>query len=94
MNKFKMILLLIVLVVLADLAWESKALPPQELKLFTFTLGQIPTFLLAYLSLALGLIVGWLGHALRIRKKKKQAAAAALAQEKQAQAQQNQEASH
>ncbi len=93
MNKFKMILLLIVLVVLADFAWENKALQPQELKLFTFTLGQIPTFLLAYISLALGLIVGWLGHALRIRKKKKQAAAA-LAQEQQAQAQQSQEASN
>jgi heptaprenylglyceryl phosphate synthase len=92
-NKFKMILLLIVLVVLADFAWESKALQPQELKLFTFNLGKIPPFLLAYLSLALGLIVGWLGHALRIRKKKKQVAAAALSQEKQAQAQQNQEAS-
>ena len=88
-----MILLLIVLVVLADLAWESKALPPQELKLFTFTLGQIPTFLLAYISLFLGLLVGWVGHALRIRKKKRQAAAI-LAQEQQAQAQQSQEASH
>ena len=93
MNKFKMILLLIVLVVLADFAWENKALQPQELKLFTFTLGQIPTFLLAYIGLAVGLIVGWLGHALRIRKKKRLSAAAALAQEKQAQAQQSQEAS-
>ena len=92
MNKSKMILLLIVLVVLADFAWESKALPPQELKLFTFTLGQIPAFLLAYICLTVGLIVGWLGHALRIRKKKRQAAAALL-QEKQAQAQQSQEAS-
>jgi lysylphosphatidylglycerol synthetase-like protein (DUF2156 family) len=92
-NKFKMILLLIVLVVLADFAWENKVLQPQELKLFTFTLGQIPSFLLAYICLTLGLIVGWFGHALRIRKKKKQAAAA-LAQEKQAQAQQSQEASY
>ena len=92
MNKFKMILLLIVLVVLADFAWENKALQPQELKLFTFTLGQIPAFLLAYICLALGFLVGWLGHVLRIRKKKRQAAA--LAQEKQAQGQQGQEAAN
>ncbi len=92
MNKFKMTLLLIVLVVLADFAWENKVLQPQELKLFTFTLGQIPSFLLAYISLTLGLIIGWFGHALRIRKKRKQTAAV-LAQEQQAQAQQSQQAS-
>ncbi|MCX5892130.1 MAG: hypothetical protein NTW80_04010 [Deltaproteobacteria bacterium] len=92
MNKFKMILLLIVLVVLADFAWENKALPAPELKLFTFTLGQIPTFLLAYISLVLGLIVGWIAHVLRIRKKKRQVAAM-LSPEKQAQGEQGQEAS-
>ncbi len=84
MSKLKTILLFIVLVVLADFAWENKALPPPQLKLFTFTLGQIPTFLLLYIGLVLGWLVGWLGHALRIRKKKRQAAAALLAQEKQA----------
>ena len=92
MNKFKMILLLIVLVVLVDFALENPV-PTQELKLFKFTLGQAPTFLLAYGGLVVGLLVGWLGHALRIRKKKRQAAAILLAQEKKAQAQQNQEAS-
>ena len=92
MNKFKMILLLIVLVVLVDFALENPV-PTQELKLFKFTLGQAPTFLLAYGGLVVGLLVGWLGHALRIRKKKRQAAAI-LAQEQQAQAQQSQEASH
>ena len=92
MNKFKMILLLIVLVVLADFGWENRALPPPELKLLTFTLGQIPTFLLAYIALAIGLLVGWLSHVLRIRKKKRQAAALAL--EKQAQGQQGQEAAN
>ncbi len=91
MNKFKMILLLIVLVVLVDFALENPA-PTQELKLFKFALGQVPTFLLAYGGVVVGLLVGWLGHALRIRKKKKQAAA--LAQEQQAQAQQSQEASN
>ncbi len=91
MNKFKMILLLIVLVVLADFAWENRALPAQEFKLFTFTLGQIPTFLLAYIGLVIGWLVGWFGHMLRIRKKKRQAAQA-LAQEQQAKEQQGQEA--
>jgi hypothetical protein len=93
-NKFKMFLLLIVLVVLADFAWENKALPLLQLKLFTFTLGQIPAFLLAYIGLALGWLVGWSGHMLRVRKKRRQAAAA-LAQEQQTQqSQQGQEASH
>ena len=81
MKKFKMILLLIGLVVLADFAWENQTLSPPELKLFTFSLGQVPTFLLAYIALAVGWLVGWVGHALRIRKKKRQAAAA-LAQKK------------
>ncbi len=85
MNKFKMILLLIVLVVLGDFAWENLALPPAKLKLFTFTLGQVPTFLLAYIGLALGWVLGWFAHMLRVRKKRRQAAAAALAQEQQAQ---------
>lgn len=82
MNKFKMILLLILIVVLVDFALENP-LPRLELKLFRFNLVQMPTFLLAYISLALGLVLGWFGHLLRIRKKKK--AAAALSQEQQAQ---------
>jgi len=90
-TKLKMILLLIVLVVLVDFALENKSLPPPELKLFTFSLGQVPVFLLAYIGLAVGLVVGWFGHALRLRKKKKQAAAA-LAQEKQTQ--QGEQAGH
>ena len=87
MNKFKLILLLILLVVLVDFALENP-LPRLELKLFRFDLVQVPTFLLAYFSLALGLVLGWFGHSLRIRKKKK-----ALSQEQQAQqSQQGQEA--
>lgn len=70
-----MILLLIGLVVLADFAWENQTLSSPELKLFTFNLGQVPTFLLAYIALVVGWLVGWVGHALRIRKKKRQAAA-------------------
>jgi len=81
-NKFKTILLFLVLVVLVDFAVENRSLPPPELKLFSFSLGQVPVFLLFYASLALGLLVGWVGHVLRLRKKKKQAIAA-LTQEEQ-----------
>lgn len=84
MNKFKMILLLIALAVLADFFLENRSLPPQPLKLFTFSLGQASVYLLAYISLAVGLLLGWFGHLLRVRKKKR-LATAALAQEKQAQ---------
>ena len=91
MAKLKMILLLILVVVLADFAYENTT-PPLELKLFKFTLGQVPTFLLAYIGLALGLMAGWFGHVFRIRKKKRQAA---TAQEQQAQqSQQPPETSH
>ena len=76
MKKFKMILLLIGLVVLADFAWENRTISPPELKFFTYSLGQVPIFLLAYVALAVGWLVGWVGHAFRIRKKKRQAAAA------------------
>jgi lysylphosphatidylglycerol synthetase-like protein (DUF2156 family) len=84
-NKFKMILLLIVLVVLADFAWENITLPPAKLKLFTFTLGTVPTFLLAYIGFAVGWVLGWFGHVLRIRKKRRQAARLAQEQAQQAQ---------
>ncbi len=84
MNKLKTVLLVIVLVVLVDFALENP-LPRLELKLFTFTLGGVPKFLLAFIGLALGWVVGWFGHLLRVRKKRRQAAAAALAQEQQTQ---------
>ena len=77
MNKVKLVLLIILLVVLADFAYENP-LPRLELKLFRFSLGHLPTFLLAYVGLALGLVVGWFGHVLRIRKKRRQTPAQAL----------------
>jgi hypothetical protein len=84
MHKFKLVLSVILVVVLIDFALENKALPTPELKLFTFTLGRIPTFLLAYVSLALGFVAGWFSHVLRVRKQKR-LAAVALAQEQPAQ---------
>ena len=89
MNKLKLVLLIILVAVLVDFAAENP-LPRLELKLFKLSLGQVPTFLLAYISLALGLVMGWVGHVLRIRKKRRQAAAV-LAQQ-QAPAQHGQEA--
>jgi len=93
--KFKAALLIILAIVLVDFWFENQELAPM-LHLFKFDLGQIPTFLLAYICLALGLIVGWLGHVLRLRKKRRQAEAAlAAAQEKQEpqQAQEGQQSS-
>ena len=93
MNKLKLVLLIILVAVLVDFAAENP-LPRLELKLFKFSLGQVPTFLLAYIGLALGLVMGWVGHVLRVRKKRRQAARA-LAQEQQAQqSQPGQEAAH
>ncbi len=98
MNKFKAVLLLILVAVLVDFAVENSTQVP-VLRLFKFELGQTPTFALAYICLALGLIVGWVGHVLRLRKKRReaaaQAAALAAAQEEQEtqQAQQSQQAS-
>ncbi len=84
MSKLKTVLIVLALVVLVDFALENP-LPRLELKLFTFSLGGIPKFLLAYIGLVLGWVVGWFGHVLRVRKKRRQAAAAALAQQQEAQ---------
>ncbi len=54
MNKLKLVLLIILVAILVDFAAENP-LPRLELKLFKFSLGQVPTFLLAYIGLALGL---------------------------------------
>jgi hypothetical protein len=82
-NKLKLVLLIILVAVLVDFAAENP-LPRLEIKLFKFSLGHVPTFMLAYIGLALGLVMGWVGHVLRVRKKRR-LAARALAQEQQAQ---------
>ncbi|OGR25155.1 MAG: hypothetical protein A2139_06505 [Desulfobacca sp. RBG_16_60_12] len=82
MSKLKVVWLIILVVVLVDFAVEN-AQPALAIKLFKFHLGELPQFLLVYLSLALGLAVGWLAHGLRIRRKRRaaQAAQAASAQQ-------------
>ena len=84
MRKLKMVLLIILAVVLADFAFEDAELAP-ALKLFKFQLGELPSFLLTYLSLAVGMVIGWVAHGLRIRRKRReaQAAQAASAQQQQ-----------
>ena len=84
MNKLKVVLLIILAAVLVDFAVEN-AQPALVIKLFKFQLGELPQFLVIYLSLAVGLVIGWVAHGLRIRRKRReaQAAQAALAQQHQ-----------
>ncbi|MCK9376816.1 MAG: hypothetical protein M0P73_11765 [Syntrophobacterales bacterium] len=82
MAKLKLILLILLAVVLADFAVENAQTLP-ALKLFKFELGQLPTFLLAYISLAVGLVIGWVAHAMRVRRKKREADAASTAEQQQ-----------
>jgi uncharacterized integral membrane protein len=72
MAKLKLAILIILAVVLVDFALENGQ-PVPELKLFKFQLAVIPTYLLAYISLALGLVIGWAAHGLRIRRKRREA---------------------
>jgi uncharacterized membrane protein YciS (DUF1049 family) len=82
MAKFKLVILIILAIVLIDFAVENGQ-PVPELKLFKQQLGLLPTYLLAYISLGVGLVVGWVAHGLRIRRKRMgvQAVQEALAQQ-------------
>jgi predicted lipid-binding transport protein (Tim44 family) len=84
MSKLKLVLLIVLAVVLADFAFEN-AQPAPAIKLFKFQLGELLSFLLIYLSLAVGVVIGWVAHGLRIRRKRRgaQAAPAASAQQQQ-----------
>jgi uncharacterized integral membrane protein len=80
MNRLKTVLFVILIAVLADFALENRG-STQDLKLFRFTLGQAPIFLLAYASVAVGLVLGWVGHVFRVRNKRRRAAQAQAQQE-------------
>ncbi len=83
MAKLKLVILIILAIVLIDFAVEN-AQPAPVIKLFKFQLAVIPTYLLAYISLALGLVIGWTAHGLRVRRKRREAQMqAALAQQRQ-----------
>ena len=90
MRKLKVVLLIILAVVLADFAFEN-AQPAPAIKLFKFQLGELPSFLLIYLSLAVGLVIGWVAHGLRLRRKRREAQAAQAAS---AQQQEESQAGH
>jgi len=88
MSKLKLVLLVILAAVLVDFAFEN-AQPALVIKLFKFQLGELPQFLVVYLSLAVGAVIGWVAHGLRIRRKRRevQAAPTASAQQQQQQPQ-------
>jgi len=91
MSKFKVVLLIILAVVLADFAFEN-ADPAPVIKLFKFQLGELPSYLLTYISLVIGMVIGWIAHGLRIRRKRREAQAAQAAQAASAQQQQEPQA--
>ena len=78
MNKVKGLLFLLLGALLVDFAVEN-ALPSPVLKLIKFDLGKLPIFALIYGSFGVGLLSGWLGHVLKVKRQKK---AAALVAEK------------
>jgi uncharacterized integral membrane protein len=80
MSKLKVVWLIILAVVLLDFAMENSQ-PSPMIKFFKFPLTELPTFLLVYLSLAVGLVLGWFAHAVRLRRKKREAREAREAQE-------------
>ena len=88
MSKLKVVLLIILAVVLVDFAVEN-AQPALRFKLFKFQLGELPQFLVVYLSLTVGLVIGWVAHGLSLRRKRRevQAAQAASAQQQQQESQ-------
>jgi len=72
MSKLKVVWLIILAVVLLDFALENSQ-PSPMLKFFKLPLTELPTYILVYLSLAVGLALGWVAHAVRLRRKKRQA---------------------
>jgi uncharacterized integral membrane protein len=84
MAKFKLVLLIVLAIVLVDFAMEN-AQPVPAIQLFKFQLAVVPTFLVVYISLTLGLLIGWLACGLRARRKRQEAQAAEAASTQQRQ---------
>ncbi|MHB9073575.1 MAG: hypothetical protein ACYC6G_08630 [Desulfobaccales bacterium] len=73
MAKLKLAILIILAIFLVIFAYENSS---QTLTLILFKrhlVEKVPTYLLAYGSLALGLLIGWVAHGLRIRRKRREA---------------------
>jgi uncharacterized integral membrane protein len=90
MSKIKLVLLIILAGVLVDFAVENAQLAP-AIKLFKFQLGELPTYLLVYLTLVVGGAMGWVAHGLRIRRKRRAAQAAPAASGQQQEPQEGQD---
>jgi uncharacterized integral membrane protein len=84
MSKLKLVVLIILAAVLVDFAVEN-AQPAPMIKLFKLQLGELSQFLVVYLSLAVGMVIGWVAHGLRLRRKRREAQAAQAASSQQQQ---------
>jgi len=93
MSKIKLVLLIILAAVLVDFAVEN-AQPAVAIKLFKFQLGELPQFLVIYISLAVGMVIGWVAHGLKIRRKRREAQAAQTASAQQQESQEGQSGRH
>ena len=84
MSRLKVVLLIILAAVLLDFAVENGQ-PAPAIKLFKFQLAELPTYLLVYLTLVVGAVIGWVAHGLRFKRKRRegQAAQTASAQQQQ-----------
>ena len=89
MSKLKVVLLIILAAVLVDFAVENGQTAP-AIKLFKFQLAELPTYLLVYLTLVVGAVIGWVAHGLRIRRKRREAQAAPTASAQQQESQEGQ----
>jgi uncharacterized integral membrane protein len=89
MSKLKMVLWIILAAVLVDFAVENGQTAP-AIKLFKFQLAELPTYLLIYLTLLVGTVIGWVVHDLRIRRKRREAQAAPTASAQQQEPQEGQ----
>jgi len=72
MSKPKVVGLIILAVIVVDFALENSQ-PSPMITFFKFPLMELPTFILVYFGLAVGLVSGWVAHALRVRRKRREA---------------------
>lgn len=85
MSKVKAVLLILVAVVVVVFAYEN-AQPSPMLRIFKYPLVELPTYILIYLSLVVGVLIGWVAHGLRLRRKRREAQAASAQQQQESQA--------
>jgi len=89
MRKIKVVLLIILAGVRVDFAYENRQ-PALVIKLFSFQWGELPQFLVIYVSLAVGVVIGWGAHGLRIRRRRRESQAAPTVSAQQQESQEGQ----